>query len=103
MRCHHGMTGGVRAECFLHYSEIDPLHLEQLLNCFTSAFLGLVGMSLQPRLVEILERRHDRKPADEFRDQAVKTLRPVKGATRSDRGAARSTVTLSAVPNVVGS
>src|SRR5208282_3002055 len=61
---------GDGAECFLRHSEIDPLHLEQPLILLHQRVFRLGQNKLQRGLVEILERRHDRKPADEFRDQA---------------------------------
>src|SRR5580692_2967415 len=62
---------GDGAECFLGQSEIDPLHLEQLLILLHQRVLGLGQDELERGLVEILKRRDDRKAADEFRDQAV--------------------------------
>src|SRR6516162_1772343 len=62
---------GDGAECFLGHSEIDPLHLEQLLILLHQRVLGLGQDELERGLVEILKRRDDRKAADEFRDQAV--------------------------------
>ena len=49
----------------------DSLHLEQPLILLHQRVLGLGQDELERGLVEILKRRHDRKAADEFRDQAV--------------------------------
>ena len=59
------------AECFLRHSEIDPLHLEQLLILLHQRVLRLGQDELERGLFKILKRRDDRKAADEFRDQAV--------------------------------
>ena len=62
---------GDGAECFPRHSETDPLHLEQPLILLHQRVLGLGQNELERALVEILKRRNDRKPADEFKDQAV--------------------------------
>ena len=50
---------------------MDPLHLKQPLILLHQRVLGLGQNELERGLVEILERRYDRKAADEFRNQAV--------------------------------
>ena len=62
---------GDGAEGFLRHGEINSLHLEQPLILLHQGVLWLGQDELERGLVEILKRRHDRKPADEFRDQAV--------------------------------
>src|SRR3984957_15714919 len=62
---------GDGAECFPRHSEMDTLHLKQPLILLYQRVLGLGQNELERGLVEILQRRYDRKPADEFRDQAV--------------------------------
>ena len=62
---------GDGAKCFPRHSEIDPFHLEQPLILLHQRVLWLGQNELERGLVEILKRCYDRKPADEFRDQAV--------------------------------
>src|SRR5262245_5998619 len=50
---------------------MDPLHLEQPLILLYQRVLGMGQNELERGLVEILERRYDRKAADEFRYKAV--------------------------------
>ena len=60
--------------------QLDVLHLEEPLVLLDQRVLRL-GQDLHERdLVEVLERRHDRQPADEFRDQAE--LQRSSGSTR---------------------
>ena len=51
--------------------EVDGLHLEHALVLLDQRVLRLGEDALERRLVEIFQRRDHRKPADEFRDQAV--------------------------------
>jgi hypothetical protein len=53
------------------HGEIDALYSEQPLILFHERVLGLGQNKLKRGFIKILERRYDRKPANEFRDQAV--------------------------------
>ena len=62
---------GDGGKCFLRHGQINSLHLEQLPILFHQRVLGLRQDALERGLVEVLERGYDRKPADQFRNQAV--------------------------------
>jgi hypothetical protein len=51
--------------------EFDVLHLEQLAVLLDERVLRLDQNALECRLVEVFQRRHHRKAADEFGDQAI--------------------------------
>ena len=62
---------GDRAQRLVGKGQPDVLHLEQPLILLHQRVLRL-GQDLDQRLlVEILERRNDRQPADELGDEAV--------------------------------